>query len=184
MILWRVLPHDPAAKPTALGGALCFPRTLQGSGRHDNPVHYGTLYVATDPVAAVAETLAQFRGTGPAVDAMLIKSGRRLALAELDLDDAAPLIDLDDPTVLMRESLRPSQVATTRMRAKTQVLALRLHEAYPDTVGLRWWSTLESSWINVTLFDRAEPRLGVTHVAPLTLDDDHVRRAAAFLGLG
>ena len=44
--------------------------------------------------------------------------------------------------------------------------AERLFDKHPDALGLRWWSTLESSWINVTLFDRAaglvhdhEPRI-------------------------
>ena len=49
---------------------------------------------------------------------MLTRMGRPLALAELRLDDEAPLLDLDDPVVLTREALRPSHVATTD-RART-----------------------------------------------------------------
>ena len=66
----------------------------------------------------------------------------------------------------------------------TQPEAARLHDSYPDAAGLRWWSTLEASWINATLFDRAAPRLRVRGVSVLGPADEHVRAAAAFLGLG
>jgi hypothetical protein len=182
VILWRALPHDPRAEPAEPGGALWFPRALQGAGRHDNRERYGCLYVTAAPVAAVAEALAPFRGTGDVIDPMLLRGGRRLALAALDLDDAAPLVDLDDPAVLVREALRPSQIAT-RERTRTQGDALRLHDGHPNAAGLRWWSTLEASWVNVTLFDRAAPQLTLAAVEQLTLEHPDVRAAAAFLGL-
>jgi hypothetical protein len=183
VILWRVLPWDPSARPTNPGGALWFPRPFQGAARHDDPARYGCLYVAEDAVSAVAETLAPFRGTGDVDPAMLTRMGRALALAELALDDDAPLIDLDDPTVLAHEGLRPSQVATTE-RARTRRDAARLFDAHPDAAGLRWWSTLEASWINVTLFDRAAGRLRLRDVRHLTQRTDEVVAAARFLGLG
>ena len=40
MILWRVLPWDPSARPAAPGGALWFPRPFQSTGRHDAPARY------------------------------------------------------------------------------------------------------------------------------------------------
>ena len=192
MILWRVLPWDPSARPTAPGGALWFPRPFQGAARHDDPARYGCLYVAEDPVSAVAEALAPFRGTGDLDAEMLTRMGRPLGLAELALDDAASLIDLDDPAVLVREQLRPSQVAeglrpsevATGRRAATQGYAARLFDAHPAAAGLRWWSTLEASWINVTLFDRAAPRLRLRHVRALDPAAEEVAAAARFLGLG
>jgi hypothetical protein len=183
VIVWRVFPLDgPAAGPQP-GGALWFPRAFQGVGRHDNPDRYGCLYVTLDAVAAVAEALAQFRGAGRLTDAMLMRGGRRLALCslELDVDDGA-LVDLDDPAVLAAERLRPSQVAT-RTRDVTQAQALRLFDQRPDALGLRWWSTLEASWINVTLFDRAAGRLALDRYAPLTANDANTLGAAMFLGL-
>jgi hypothetical protein len=183
VILWRVLPWDPAARPTHPGGALWFPRPFQGAARHDDPARYGCLYVAEDPVSAVAEMLAPFRGSGDLRPEMLTRMGRALALAELQLDDAARLVDLDDPAILTRERLRPSQVATTN-RTRTRADAARLHDDHPDAAGLRWWSTLEASWINVTLFDRAAPALALSDVRHLTQNDDHVAAAARFLGLG
>ncbi len=183
MILWRVLPHDPAVRAEEPGGALWFPRALQGAGRHDNPDRYGCLYVALDPIAALAEALAPFRGTGPLLDGMLVRSGRRLALAALALDEAAALVDLDDPATLVSERLRPSQIAT-RVRVRTRAQALRLHDERPAVAGLRWWSTLESSWINVTLFDRATEQLTVEALTELTREEERVAAVAAFLGLG
>jgi hypothetical protein len=183
VILWRVLPWDPSARAGEPGGALWFPRPFQGTARHDDPARYGCLYVAEDPVSAVAEALAPFRGTGDLDPAMLTRMGRALALAEIELDNAAELLDLDDPAVLVQEALRPSQVATTD-RNRTRRDAARLHHAHPQAAGLRWWSTLEASWINVTVFDRAAGRLRLREVRYLTQADDVVAAAAHFLGLG
>ncbi|MBS1888956.1 MAG: RES family NAD+ phosphorylase [Actinobacteria bacterium] len=182
MRLWRVLPLDRRAAPAGPGGPLWFPRELQGHGRHDNPDLYGCLYVSEDAAAAVAEPLSAFRGTGRLTASMLTRLGRPLALAELEVPDAAPAVDLDDPDLLAAERLRPSRVAT-RARAITQRLAAELHDAHPDAVGLRWWSTVEASWLNWTLFDRAGPVLAVVRVEEMRLDDPAVRDAAALLGL-
>jgi hypothetical protein len=182
VILWRVLPWDPSARAGEPGGALWFPRPFQGAARHDDPARYGCLYVAEDPVSAVAEALAPFRGTGDLLPEMLTRMGRPLALAQLELRDAQ-LLDLDDPAVLLAASLRPSQVATNH-RDVTRPDAARLFDAHPGAAGLRWWSTLEASWINATLFDRAADRLRVGGVHVLAPGEEDVRGAAAFLGLG
>ncbi|MGI8714439.1 MAG: RES domain-containing protein [Solirubrobacteraceae bacterium] len=182
MRLWRVLPWDRSASPGAPGGALWVPRALQGTGRHDAPDRYGCLYLAEDAVAAVAEALAPFRGTGDLGPELLVHSGRQLALAELELDDRAILVDLDDPAVLAAEALRPSTVATGR-RAVTQAYAVQQFERHPDAAGLRWWSALEASWIQVTLFHRALAAVTVRGVGPLAVDHGVVATAAAQLGL-
>lgn len=181
MTLCRVAPIDPAARATERGGPLWFPRRLQGDGRHDGPADYACLYVATDPVAAVTEALARFRGSR-LEDAMLHRQGQRLALVTLDLGGHHPLVDLDDPAVLHREGLRPSHVATG-VRNVTQGYARRLFRERRSAAGLRWWSTFEASWINVTLFDRIADQLSVTAIEPLHVDSEPVGRAARFLGL-
>jgi RES domain-containing protein len=179
--LWRVLPIDERAAPDHSGGALWFPRELQGYGRHDNPEVYGCIYAAEDPVSAVAEQLAPFRGTGPLLPAMLVRAGVPLALAGLDLADGTVVVDLDDPLVLDEHGLRPSQVAT-RHRTVTQIQASEIHASDPAALGLRWWSTLEASWINWTLFDRAAKALDLSHVEGLDLNSPVVREAVEFLG--
>jgi hypothetical protein len=78
--------------------------------------------------------------------------------------------------------LRPSRVAT-RERTVTQPLALALHEKHGEAAGLRWWSTFESQWLNVTLFDRAASALRLGSVRALDVDDDQIAAAADVLGL-
>ncbi|MGH2855284.1 MAG: RES family NAD+ phosphorylase [Solirubrobacteraceae bacterium] len=182
MILWRLVPWRAQAQPAQLGGALWFPRELQGLGRHDNPDRYGCLYVAEATVSAVAEALAPFRGTGALSPRMLTRAGLPLALARLNLDDRSRLVDLDDPRALTDRGLRPSRVATGA-RSVTQAYAARLFEEVPTAVGLRWWSTLEASLINLTLFDRAAPRLSLVNVEQLTVEHPAVAEVAELLGL-
>jgi hypothetical protein len=180
--LWRTLPLDRHAAAEEAGGPLWFPREQQGYGRHDNPELYGCLYVAEDAASAVAEALEPFRGTGRLDASMFTRLGRPLALAELALPDEALIVDLDDPDVLADEALHPSRIAT-RARRITQRLAAELFESHPEAAALRWWSTLEATWINQTLFDRAVPSLTLIEVAELRINDPAVRDAAALLGL-
>lgn len=142
------------------------------------------MYVSESPVSAVAEALAPFRSTGQLAPEMLIRAGTPLAIAELALDGGEEaLVDLDDPTVLAREELSPSRVATSD-RLRTQAWARDLYGADGDAAGLRWWSTLEASWINVTLFDRAAQDLDVAELHILEPGDETVVEAAELLGLG
>ena len=70
----------------ARGGALWFPRMLQGNGRHDAPQRYGCLYVSEEPLSTVVEQLAPFVGTKLAAPD-LVRGGLPLALAALELPD-------------------------------------------------------------------------------------------------
>jgi hypothetical protein len=182
VILWRLLPFKSGVSPTEFGGVLWFPRELQGAGRHDNPDRYGCLYVSQTPVSTVAERLAPFRGTGVLSPAMFSHAGDRLALVQLELDEDSTLLDLDEPRVLGRTRLRPSQVATN-VRRVTQAYAARLYDEHPEAVGLRWWSTLEASLLNLTLYDRAARRLTLLDVNMFTLKHPAVLEAAEMLGL-
>ena len=181
MILFRCLAWDKAASPTSRGGPLWFPRMLQGNGRHDNPELYGCLYVSVEPVSAVAEQIQRLAGTSlEAPD--LVRRGLPLALATIDFDESGELLDLDDPSVLVGEGMRPSQVATND-RSITQTGAAELFSRHPQANGFRWWSTIEALWPNVTLFDRAGGFLAVEDVLPLELGDGIVVEAADYLGL-
>lgn len=180
MILYRCFPWDRAVPAEARGGALWFPRMLQGDGRHDNPILYGCLYVSLCATASVVEQLSRVVGRPLAAPA-LRRFGLPLALAELELPDDEELIDLDDPALLVEEDLRPSRVAT-HQRARTQADAARLFGRHAQAVGLRWWSTFESLWTNVTLFDRAARSVRVRDARLLSLTDEVVEEAAALLG--
>ncbi len=183
MIVHRVFPLAAGAPPSDPGGALWWPRSLQGTARHDNPDRYACMYVSEVEVSTIAEALAPFRSSGELTSDLLVRAGLPLALASLELDDEAHVIDLDDPGTLLREQLAPSRVAT-RQRALTQADAAHLFDYHPEAAGLRWWSTLESSWLNVTLFDRvATAGLELSDMRLLTTTDVGVREAASFLGL-
>jgi hypothetical protein len=181
VIVHRAFAWDEGAQPRQRGGALWFPRMLQGRGRHDNPDRYGCLYVTAEAVSAVVEPLVRFVGT-TFEPAMLTRGGLPIALAAIGVPDDAEFVDLDDPQVLVRESLRPSTIAT-RDRARTQRDAVALFEAHPVAGGVKWWSTYEASWPNLTLFDRVSSRLRLRGVEPLTPRSDAVQEARDFLGL-
>jgi hypothetical protein len=181
LILYRCFAWRERRRERDEDGPLWFPRAYQGEGRHDNPDVYGCLYLADRELSALVEQLARFRGQS-FVPAMLRRRGLPLALAAIELDDDAELIDLDDPDVLSAEGLRPSVVAT-RTREITQPQALRLHNDRPAAVGLRWWSVFESLWANLTLFERAGDRLRLLDVRALSPEDAVLGDAADFLGL-
>lgn len=181
MILYRCFAWQAAARADAPDGPLWFPRPFQGDGRHDNPDVYGCLYLSDRAVSCIVEQIAAFRGQR-LIASLLRRRGLPLALARLDLDDGQSLIDLDDPGVLKRERLRPSQVAT-RQRAATQPQALTLFHRHRSAAGLRWWSTWEATWTNVTLFDRAAASLTLLDVTELTLDHPRLHEAAELFGL-
>ena len=181
MILYRCFPWNDRGRSADPDGPLWFPRPFQGEGRHDNPDLYGCLYLADRPLSCIIEQLARFRGQRMTAS-LLQRRGLPLGLAELELDPGSEVIDLDDPSVLRRERLKPSAVAT-RHRTVTQPQARALYERHVTIAGLRWWSIHESSWANVTVFDRAHRQLRVRSTRALTVDDPAVAEAADFFGL-
>lgn len=176
MILYRCFAWRERAGEAEPDGPLWFPREFQGEGRHDNPDLFGCLYLADRPLSCVVEQLARFRGQRLSAS-LLRRRGLPLAMADLELKDDVELIDLDDPAVLQRERLRPSLVATFD-RAITQPQARSLYDRHRRAAGVRWWSTYESRWMNVTLFDRAARHLRTRAVRTLTLDDPAVLETA------
>jgi hypothetical protein len=181
LILYRCFAWNASVASADPDGPLWFPRPFQGEGRHDNPDLYACLYVADRPVSCVVEQLAAFRGQRLTA-AMLRRRALPLALAELELEDGAELIDFDNPRVLQRERLRPSIVAT-RSRGVTQPQARALFERRPALAGIKWWSVYEALWANVTVFDRAASQLRLNWVVPLTLTHPAVVDAAQFFGM-
>lgn len=181
-MLYRVFPFLPDADPSEDGGPLFVPRSVQGSSRHDNPASYGALYASRSAESAVAERIQPFRGRELTEAHLRRADGRRFALASIDDATLKGVIDLDEPRELARRALRPSVVAT-RNRAVTQPVALAIYEE--GSPGFAWWSTLEASWINVTLFaERAVPELRSAHEPePLSLDHPEVVAAARLVGV-
>jgi hypothetical protein len=71
----------------------------------------------------------------------------------------------------------------SRQRDITQPQARAIYAADRTIGGIRWWSTYESLWTHVTLFDRAARRLRVAAVRRLAVDDADVAAAADWLAL-
>lgn len=180
-MLYRVFPRLIGAGPLDPGGALYAPRFDQGAGRHDYPDAYGVLYLSRHSVSPVAEHLRALR-IRTVTDRHLERESARLSLATVDDAELRDLLDLDDPRNLLQRSLRPSRVATTN-RELTQPMAVAIYEE--GVPGFEWWSTIEASWINVTLFeDRVTDRLTIVgEPEPLTLDHPAVRQAAEAVGV-
>lgn len=181
-MLYRLFPFDPDAQPTYEGGPFFVPRAFQGDGRHDNPDDYGVMYASKSLVSVVAERLQRFRDR-PITDALL-RWERGLPYAVVRIDDGrlSPLVDLDDPRILAERELRPSRVATEE-RETTQTIARSIHAEGHE--GFEWWSTIEASWINVTLFaERALSKLSVAaDPEPLSVTHPAVQEAADAVGV-
>lgn len=180
-MLYRVFPLIADAEPTEYGGPFHVPRSAQGRGRHDHPRLYGAFYASRQPEAPVAERLKDLR-LRQVGDRHLERGPARLALASFLEVSLPALLDLDDPTNLVAREMRPSQVATSR-RPATQTMARGLYEE--GLAGFEWWSTIEASWINVTLF--AERALDAIKLAEepevLTIDHPVVQTAARAVGV-
>jgi hypothetical protein len=181
VILYRCFAWNRRAAAGEPDAPLTAPRAFQGDGRHDNPSAYGCLYLTDAPVSGLVEQLAPWRGQR-LLATMLVRRGLPLALAAVELDDAAEVVDLDRPRTLVAERLRPSLVAT-RDRSVTQPQALRLHAKHDRAAALRWWSTYGAAWANYTVFDRALPSLRVVDVHELTAASPEVAQAADLLGM-
>ncbi len=182
MRLFRVFDWDGRSLGARVGGPLFVHRARQGAGRHDVPDLSGAWYLSQSPVAAVAEALQYPRGHTITADDFTRVGGLRKALAVVDLADDARLIDLDDPRELDRREWRPSRVATLQ-RPTTQAVARAMFDT--GAVGFCWWSVLEASWINATLFhERALPFVSLAgRPRQLSPSLEEVRQAADHLGI-
>lgn len=182
MRLYRVFDWDGASLGHEPGGPLHVARARQGAARHDAPALYGAWYCSRVAVGAVAECIQMFRGQTLVDEDFERRDGLRKAIVTLEADDRLRVIDLDNPSSLVKRRLRPSHVATLR-REVTQRIAMQLFEE--GAAGLGWWSVLNADWGHVTLFhERALARVSVsTPPESLSVGLLLVREAAAQLGI-
>jgi hypothetical protein len=97
----------------------------------------------------------------------------RRSLGIYELDEEASILDLNDPAVLLRLGLRPSDVVA-RVRQTSQAWALRVYQE-GKWAGIKWWSRWEPSWGSFALWDVT--RLRVHDV--MRLSRDHLAVAQA-----
>ena len=177
MRVYRVLPWLPTARQGEPGHPLYVP-PRNTAGRLDNPDQYRVLYVATGPVAAVAEAFGSFELWTAAMLAgppTLPGSGR--GIAEYEIPDDLAILDLDDGPALVEWGLRPSQVVT-RQRSVTQAWARRVSESH-RFAGVRWWSYYNPDWGAIGVWDIS--KVEVLDVAILNMDSEVLEEARAVL---
>lgn len=184
MNFYRVFDWNPTAALSEYGGPFYVPREQQKQGRHDIPELEGVLYASLSPLGAIAEVLQVFAGSAKPLSNIDFQrpSGLFPALVCFHLDEKLILTDMDDPAELASRRIRPSQMATFH-REITHAISIRLYqEGLP---GFLWWSTLEASWINATLFEsRVRDKVQVqAEIQKLNTQLPELRQAADWLNL-
>ena len=162
MLLYRVFPYLGGAVAGQPGHAL-YSRSVQGSGRWDNPALYLCRYLATSPEAAIGEAFGSLATWNPGMllEPTLPGAERHLGVYRLD-EEVNPLLDLDDPQVLVERAIRPTHVVV-RNRPRTQGIAARIyHEG--RWAGIQWWSFYRPQWTPVALWG---PDLTVETIEPI-----------------
>jgi hypothetical protein len=182
MKLYRVFPWIEKAAVHEPGGVFFVPP--QGTGRIDNPDHYGVLYASDSAAGSIAETFNRNPYGMHWTPRMLRPRlpGAVTALAEITprVPDSF-LCDLDKPQQLVTQTLRPSNVIT-RERTATQAWALGIFEQQ-RFAGVRWWSYHESHWGSIGLWDIQLLLDSIVTMRPLSLDDDSLQEAAKTLSI-
>jgi hypothetical protein len=178
--LYRVFDWDRISRGSKGGGPLYVPRARQGSGRHDIPQRSGVFYAALSATSAIAEAIQVYRNQTLTANDFELEGNRIQAMARLTLSSASRLVDLTDAKELAHRSIRPADVAT-HDRSVTQRLAIAVFNEGAD--GFLWWSALEASWTNVTLFqNRVTRKLRLAEPpTPLTAELPELRAAARLL---
>lgn len=161
MLVYRVFPHDPAARRADQPGHPLYVHPDQGLGRLDNPGRYRARYLALDPAAAVAEAFGNLTIWQPSMLRFPQLPGATRALGVYRLDEEGqPLLDLDNARNLLDRGLRPTQVISGD-RPATQAWARRIYEE-GRWAGVRWWSFHRPHWTVIGLW--AEDALEVVDI--------------------
>ncbi len=180
--LYRVFPWKPDSTESEPGGVFFVSRSKEGQGRHDLPDIDGILYCSLNPVSAIAEFIQGFRGQKISAIHLQRPDDLLVSIVHFELTVARKVINLDDPETLLKHNILPSQVMT-RNRKITREIARRLY--LTGAKGLLWPSSLESSWINASLFQmRVSGLLSVVgDIRPLSLDLPELEEASNILGI-
>jgi hypothetical protein len=177
LLLYRVFAHLPTAS-AGDPGSPDYVHLPQGAGRWDNPALYSAWYFSTSPEGAIAETFGNLQTWTTAMFETPFLSGSRRALGVFSVDDALPVLDLDDAHNLLEQGLRPTQVVI-RNAPFTQARAAgafdEIRGGSRRWAGIKWWSFHRPYWSNIMLWQargeslpaspqRVEP-LDLTHAA-------------------
>ncbi len=164
MLVYRVFPNVHAADEGEPGHPLyLFPE--QGFGRWDNPDLYRAMYVAGSASGAIGEAFAHLSNWSQAMLPFPLVDGAVRALGTYSVNEEVhPLLDFDDPKVLLDRALRPTEVVI-RNRPRTQQIARDVH-AEGKWRGLSWWSMHRPRWTLHILWH--VDGIVVEHIEPLS----------------
>jgi hypothetical protein len=180
VLVYRVFPHLPSAKPGQPGHPLYEHRPQRG-GRIDHPDYY-IWYVSRLAEAACGETFGNLADWEPSMFEFPQLPGSRRALGTFRLPDDLRILDLDDPAQLVRLSLRPTQIVIRNL-AVTQGWGHRIWSETDPHTGARawqavqWWSYHRPTWTVLASWHRLE----VVNIEPLDLEHPVIVDAAAAL---
>ena len=151
MNLYRVFDWDNSKKHYSNnpGSPVYIPRDKQGRGRHDIPQIDGIFYCSLSSHSAMAEQLYDFMNIKINDSIFNLSNGWTQALAEIEMEDNIKLADLNDSKLLVKYDIKPSEIITSDIEI-TQRIAKLFHEEKYD--GIKWFSSIESCWTNVSLF--------------------------------
>lgn len=100
---------------------------------------------------------------------------------QLEVDEAAELVDLCDPATLRGRRIGPDRIAS-RHRRRTQPIAASIWDS--GNIGFRWWSSFRGDWHGVVLFTaRLEGRLHFGEPQEVSAETPALHEAAAALGM-
>jgi hypothetical protein len=171
--LHRVFPYLPSSAADEPGGAVYVPP--QGGGRLDNPGAYSVLYLSDAAAGAISEAFGRFPEWSEAIlQGSPGLPGSARAIARFHLPDDAPVCNLDDPALLEKLGLRPSDVVT-RDYVRSRAWAQRIHEQ-GKWFGVRWWSYYDPQWASFALWNISQLKL--EDVRFLRLDEPALREAS------
>ncbi len=183
MKLYRVFDWDNSKKhySNKPGSPVYIPRDKQGRGRHDIPQIDGMFYCSFSSHSAIAEQLYDFMNIKINDSIFNLSNGWTQALAEIEIKGTIKLADLNDSKLLVKYDIKPSEVVTSDIE-RTQQLAEFFHRKKYD--GIKWFSSIESSWTNVSLFaSRTHSILkkSVKEITPLSIRMQLVRETCDFI---
>lgn len=187
MLVYRVLPYDPAARLGESGHPDFVYQPAQGVSRLDNPASYTTWYFGHTPEVAVGESFGDLASwSDDMFETPWLPSGRRV-LGVFDISDETPLLDLDDAANLVERALRPTQVVT-RVRAVSQAWALSIfreeRHGARRWAGVRWWSYRRPHWTVFGLWNIEDGAVQHRLVEAQTLSRTHPAVVSAQASLG
>ncbi|HVE47897.1 MAG TPA: RES domain-containing protein [Acidimicrobiales bacterium] len=144
MLAYRVFPHHRGASAGEPGHAL-FIHPDQGLGRWDNVDLYQAIYVSATASGAIGETFAHLSTWSSAMLPFPAIEGAERMLGVYSFDEELhPLLNFDDPKVLLERALRPTEIVI-RNRPRTQQIARNVFMEQRWS-GVSWWSMHRPQW--------------------------------------